>query len=139
MEKRLKRYLAAMDELLAALEAGHSDHVDSTKQNTDVRNDGVQNADAQTINDLLREHLTQIQFFQHERLIHLIVTCLFAVLAFAAFFALFFTMNAGLFVLFAALLVLLIPYIRHYYILENGVQRMYTQYDRLRKLIHSCP
>ncbi|MDE6419692.1 MAG: hypothetical protein K2K87_04090, partial [Lachnospiraceae bacterium] len=84
---------------------------------------------------ILREHLTQIQFFQHERLIHLIVTCLFAILAFAAFFALFFTMNAGLFVLFAALLVLLVPYIRHYYILENGVQRMYTQYDRLRDLL----
>lgn len=119
MEKRLKNYLAAMDALLSSLEGTRSE----------------QKSDVQNTDDMLREHLTQIQFFQHERLIHLIVTCLFAILAFAAFFALFFTMNAGLFVLFAALLVLLVPYIRHYYILENGVQRMYTQYDRLRELL----
>ncbi len=108
-----------MDALLASLEGTRSG----------------QKSDVQNPDDMLREHLTQIQFFQHERLIHLIVTCLFAILAFAAFFALFFTMNAGLFVLFAALLVLLVPYIRHYYILENGVQRMYQQYDRLRDLL----
>lgn len=119
MEKRLKNYLAAMDELLASLEGTRSD------SKSDERN----------AEDILREHLTQIRFFQHERLIHLIVTCLFAVLAFAVFFALFFTMNVGLFVLFAVILVLLIPYIRHYYILENGVQRMYTQYDRLIALL----
>lgn len=119
MGKRLRNYLAAMDELLAKLENTSSD----------------QKSDIQDGDDLLRDHLTQIQFFQHERLIHLIVTCLFAVLAFAVFFALFFTMNPGLFVLFAALLVLLIPYIRHYYLLENGVQRMYTQYDRLLALL----
>ena len=29
------------------------------------------------------------------------------------------------------LMVLLIPYIRHYYILENEVQKMYAQYDRI--------
>lgn len=120
MEKRLKNYLAAMDRLLASLESARSN-----EKSNDL------NAD-----DMIREHLTQIRFFQHERLIHLIVTCLFAVLTFAVFFALFFTMNAGLFVLFAALLVLLIPYIRHYYIMENGVQRMYKQYDRLLTLLH---
>ena len=38
-----------------------------------------------------------------------------------------------LLVLFVALLVLLIPYIAHYYILENGVQKMYRQYDELIK------
>lgn len=121
MEKRLKNYLAAMDRLLASLEAARSD-AKPNELNTD---------------DMLREHLTQLRFFQHERLVHLIVTCLFAVLTFAVFFALLFTMNAGLFVLFVALLVLLIPYIRHYYILENGVQRMYGQYDRLLALLHS--
>lgn len=119
MEKRLKNYLAAMDALLASLEGTRSG----------------QKSDVQNTDDMLREHLTQIQFFQHERLIHLIVTCLFAILAFAAFFALYFSMSAGLFVLFAALLVLLVPYIRHYYILENGVQRMYSQYDRLLALL----
>ena len=34
-------------------------------------------------------------------------------------------------VLTAALLVLLIPYIFHYYLLENEVQKMYAQYDEI--------
>lgn len=153
MEKRLKNYLADMDEFLSTLE--HTQFNQTTDVKQDAPSAGTHKVDAQNTNAqktnaqpkeflesptknhdaILREHLTQIQFFQHERLIHLIVTCLFAVLAFAVFFALFFTMNAGLFVLFAALLVLLIPYIRHYYILENGVQRMYAQYDRLLQLL----
>ena len=29
------------------------------------------------------------------------------------------------------LLILLFPYINHYYLLENGVQKMYAQYDRM--------
>ena len=40
-----------------------------------------------------------------------------------------FTIAVGL--LAIGLLVLLIPYIRHYYILENEVQKMYSQYDRM--------
>lgn len=35
------------------------------------------------------------------------------------------------------LLVLLIPYIRHYYILENEVQKMYGQYDKIWERIHT--
>ncbi|MCR5210344.1 MAG: hypothetical protein K6C99_09050 [Lachnospiraceae bacterium] len=90
---------------------------------------------------LLQYHLDHISFFQHERLIHLMVTILFAVLAFAVFFVMLFTMmtqevwNIGLFVLFIALMILLIPYIRHYYFLENGVQKMYKQYDEILKRI----
>lgn len=81
--------------------------------------------------ELCKQHLIQIQFFQHERLIHLMVTCLFALLAFALFITLLFTFSVGLLVLFALVFILLIPYIRHYYFLENGVQRLYAQYDRL--------
>ena len=32
------------------------------------------------------------------------------------------------------ILILLVPYIRHYYILENEVQKMYMQYDRILRL-----
>ena len=31
------------------------------------------------------------------------------------------------------ILVLLVPYLRHYYLLENGTQRLYALYDRLWK------
>ena len=101
MRKRMTDYMKQMDEVL------------STEK-------------AQTDYEKLRaEYLIQIQFFQHERLIHLIVTCLFAVMAIAVFLTLMFVFSVGLLVLFGALMILLIPYIRHYYFLENGVQRMY--------------
>jgi uncharacterized RDD family membrane protein YckC len=32
-------------------------------------------------------------------------------------------------------IILLIPYIRHYYILENGVQKLYTYYDSIKVYI----
>lgn len=82
---------------------------------------------------MLEDLLIQIGFFQHERLIHLIVTALFAVLTVATLITCLFIGNLGLYALFVMLLVLLIPYIRHYYILENGVQKLYTFYDELNK------
>ena len=68
--------------------------------------------------DEVKKHLVQIGFFMHERMVHLIVTVLFALLSVAV-------------ALFGALLILLVPYIMHYYLLENGVQKMYEQYDEL--------
>ena len=83
------------------------------------------------------EHLIQVGFFQHERLIHLIVTvffALFTVLSIGMAFLLMAqgTEGAGSWLLVvAAFLILLIPYVRHYYILENEVQKMYRQYDEI--------
>ena len=81
--------------------------------------------------DEVGKHLVQIGFFMHERLVHLIVTVLFAVLSVGT--ALFFVAQPSIpiLLLFGALLILLIPYIMHYYLLENGVQKMYSQYDEL--------
>lgn len=111
MEKRILTYRKYMDELL-----------------------GREDADWERIRE---EHLVQIGFFQHERLVHLIVTvifALFAVLSAGMAFLLmaFETEGAGsLLLVMAAFLVLLIPYVRHYYILENEVQKMYRQYDEI--------
>ena len=82
---------------------------------------------------LLTRHLEQIAFFSHERLVHLLVMVLFAILAFTVFVMTYFAPSPGLIVLFAVILVLLIPYIMHYYTLENGVQKMYKQYDEIVK------
>jgi len=41
--------------------------------------------------------------------------------------------NPMLLVLTLLFLVLLVPYIMHYYTLENEVQKMYTQYDEILK------
>ena len=105
MEKRILNYRKRMDELLA-----------------------LEDADWQQI---MEEHLVQIGFFQHERLIHLIVTVIFAILEVIALAmtTAFFQISWG--VLTILLLVLLVPYVRHYYILENEVQKMYFQYDKL--------
>ena len=61
--------------------------------------------------ELIRNHLQTIEFMQHERLVHFLVTLLLPLLF--------------------LILVLLIPYILHYYFLENAVQRMYRIYDEL--------
>lgn len=77
------------------------------------------------------EMLVQIQFFQHERLIHLIVTVLFALLAVLSILANLMIQELAVLVLSLMFFVLLIPYIRHYYILENSVQKMYEYYDAI--------
>lgn len=111
MEKRILTYRNYMDELL-------------------LRED----VDWERIRE---EHLVQIGFFQHERLIHLIVTVIFALFAVLSVGMAFLLMALGTdgagswLLVVAAFLVLLIPYVRHYYILENEVQKMYRQYDEI--------
>lgn len=83
---------------------------------------------------ICREHLVHIQFFQHERFVHLIVTVIFALLAFASVWILYFAFSPAVLMLTLLLFVLLIPYIKHYYFLENGVQKLYRQYDMLTEL-----
>ena len=84
-----------------------------------------------------QEHITQVAFFQHARLVHLIVTVTFAVLelltvcAYVIVGALDSTLSFPLLILALLIIVLLIPYIKHYYLLENEVQKMYVQYDRI--------
>lgn len=68
--------------------------------------------------------LVQIQFFQHERLIHLIVTALFALLTVITLLSNLFLMQPLLVVLEVFLLILLVPYIKHYYLHENGTQTL---------------
>lgn len=84
-----------------------------------------------------QEHLTQMAFFQHERLVHLIVTITFAILellsvcAYVVVGALDSSLSFPLLILSLVILILLVPYIKHYYLLENEVQKMYIQYDRI--------
>ena len=82
---------------------------------------------------ILQEHLTQIALFQHERLVHLIVTVTFAILTMMSIIASIMISNPMLLVLTLLFLVLLVPYIMHYYTLENEAQKMYTQYDEILK------
>lgn len=84
-------------------------------------------------NEILEEHLVQVGFFQHERLVHLIVTMTVALLTVVS---LAIGMVADVFVGFilaGMFTILLVPYILHYYTLENEVQKMYVQYDEMIK------
>lgn len=81
--------------------------------------------------DEIKKHLVQIGFFAHERMIHLIVTVLFALMTVCVFLYLIGHFQLSLFLLFVAIVVLLIPYIKHYFLMENSVQYMYEQYDRM--------
>lgn len=79
-----------------------------------------------------------ILFFQHERLIHLLVTLLFACLTFLSFSVFLITNFLPVIVLFGLFLVLLVPYVFHYYHLENGVQQLYDLYDQLKACREDC-
>ena len=83
---------------------------------------------------VLAEFEVKISYFQHERLIHLMVTLSFALFLLLSIGALFifpseFILTAVLLV--AIFFVLTIAYVFHYYFLENSVQKMYHMRDEL--------
>ena len=142
MEQRILQYRKQIDEWLAEME--QSVQVQSREGGREVRviqtQSEAQNADSaeqitqELIRDKLEEHLVQVGFFQHERLIHLIVTVTFALLEMLAIVLSVISDSLFTLLLPVVILILLVPYIRHYYILENEVQKMYGQYDRMRRL-----
>ena len=85
----------------------------------------IDNKSLAELKKIMERHMTEIYFFMHERFIHLIVTV----------FTYLICDNIMLLVLALFLVILLAPYIKHYYLLENGVQKMYVQYDKLREKI----
>lgn len=106
MRKYLKEYIELIDSYL-----------NSTKK--------------QNWNKIKEEHLIKISFFQHERFIHLCVTLTYALFA---------LLSLGLIALSYYFVIVsifffgfLIPYIYHYFFLENGVQYLYRQYDEIIK------
>ena len=109
MKKRITEYLAYIDALL------ERDDMDWERER--------------------QKHLVQIAFFAHERQVHLIVMALFALATVISILYLNFTGSLIIVALVFALLVLLIPYVMHYYLLENSVQKMYEQYDRMMNKI----
>lgn len=109
MKERILDYMAHIDKLLEE---------DATEKKLDYE-------------ELKKEHLVQLEFFMHERLVHLLVTLAFAIFGFGDVFVLVNNFQPGLAALFVAIMILLIPYIMHYYLLENSVQKMYDQYDEM--------
>ena len=83
---------------------------------------------------VLAEFEIKISYFQHERLIHLMVTLFFALFLLLSIGSLF--LFPAEFILTGVLLVaiffgLTIGYVFHYYFLENSVQKMYHMRDEM--------
>lgn len=74
-----------------------------------------------------------IGYFQHERLVHLIVTVVFAIMCMMSILGLYISGN----ILFIGVIILFIItmgfYIEHYYLLENKTQYLYELYDEIYK------
>lgn len=81
--------------------------------------------------ELERSHLIMIQFMQHERLIHFLVTILFALGFFISLGIYLLGEQIMMLPLLILILGLLVPYIAHYYFLENSVQKMYKLHDEI--------
>ncbi len=81
--------------------------------------------------NLKRYHKERVEYLQHERLIHLLVTLAFAVFLMLALIIM--VIKPGLWVLLITvlILILLIPYIFHYFYLENTVQNWYKIMDEI--------
>ncbi len=90
--------------------------------------------------NLLNFHLVQISFFQHERLIHLLITLFFGFIFFLSILIQFIIKTDLIIIFFCfsllniILWILLIFYIFHYFILENWVQKLYKLYEEIIKL-----
>ena len=93
--------------------------------------DKLINSNKKITKDVIDSHLIKISFFQHERLIHLLVT-LFYSLIFIVFMGLGFV-HYLFFSIALILIIFVIFYIIHYFHLENGVQYLYKQYEEMIK------
>lgn len=109
MAERIKKYYQKIDEILKSGEINN-------------------------IDELIKEHLIQIGFFQHERLVHLLVTLSFAMMSIYCVVSSIKLESLLFLIMSIILLVVLGFYIKHYFLLENTIQKMYYQYDEMIKI-----
>ncbi len=77
------------------------------------------------------EFLLKLNLFQKERIIHLVITISFV---FFTFLIIFLTKySVIMFIPFFMILIFDFFYIYHYFFLENSVQYMYKQYDKIKQ------
>ncbi len=138
MGERLRTYLKKTEELVASLKKeAEGLKTEGQKGAKPADESGASHEKAAFSVRLAKEKaelLVQIGFFQHERLIHLIVTVLFALMTILVFLVAVTNFALWTGVLLLLLFVLLIPYIKHYWLLENGTQKLYQYYDELEEL-----
>lgn len=108
MKKYMKEYMAQVDSFIS---------------------DEMKDASDEKIRDFLEEFDRKLSWFCHERLIHLLVTLFFALFLLIGMFMLITSPDVFTAVLAVLFLCLTIPYVFHYYFLENSVQELYKKRD----------
>lgn len=104
-------------------------------------------AKRQSLVELARYHDNMTRNLQHERLIHLMVTILFAALMIGSWLGLLSWFNADdgqydivtwlLIAAVALLTILEAAYVRYYYLLENGIATLYPQQREIHQKLTS--
>ena len=99
----------------------------------------MKDAPIEKTKEMLSEFETKISYYQHERLIHLLVTLAFATWLLFEIYCLFVLptefLIAGIF-LVLIFFGLTVGYVMHYYFLENSVQKMYHMRDEIRSFLN---
>lgn len=94
-------------------------------------------SDKKELAEIMSEHKDKIAYMQHERIVHFLVTFMFAIVLCIFVAVLLFISNSGsaaaigVIALVVIVMVLEGFYIKHYYFLENTVQKMYKVYDEI--------
>ena len=89
----------------------------------------------QVTEEMLAEHKEKISMLQHERLVHLIVTVMsVGVELFAVYLVLLhIELGIGTAIFMLAFAILLVFYFKHYFFLENTVQKWYVLKDEMKR------
>ena len=82
------------------------------------------------------DFLLKTEFFQHERLVHFLVTFMVIIALFISVLYIFMTGLQLMSVLSRILLGLTAAYLAYYYFIENAVMKMYRLYDRIMDKIN---
>jgi hypothetical protein len=85
--------------------------------------------------EILKNHRAVVNNLQHERLSHLLVTLTFGIIFVVLMIVTLMYQLSSLIIFELLILVLLIPYIFHYFQLENGIQRLYKLDNEIQSKI----
>ncbi|MDR2710043.1 MAG: hypothetical protein LBB65_01700 [Burkholderiales bacterium] len=117
MEKQLAAYLLLISTALADME---------------------NHPDPERLRRLIAFHEQQTAAFQHERLIHLLVTFFFGGLLLCSFTGTLLLPSWPFFALDLLLAITLLFYIKHYFFLENNVQKLYPITEALYRQLDAA-
>lgn len=132
MNKKLRTYQKNTETKISNWKKLQSKNIGTSEKEKILRN----------IKQYYKHHLIIVRDFQHERLIHLLITLFFAGLDVAFVFCLLIFVTLPVLAALVSIVCILLTiteifYVFHYYCLENGVQKLYQLSDELDELITS--